>query len=386
MKIVFTGAGTGGHFYPLIAVAEAVRQISREKQLIEPKLYFTGPDPFDQQSLFAADIEYVQIPAGKVRRYTSASNFTDLFVTAYGVFRALLALFSLYPDVVFSKGGYTSVPTVIAARILRIPVVIHESDSKMGRANQLAAKFAYRIAVAFDSAGVTVPPKQKSKIARTGIPVRKALTLPEKNGAKQLLGLDPSVPTVFIVGGSLGSQKINDAILGGLAEIIAFANVIHQTGKDHFKGVQSQSGVVLEKSEHKNRYHAFPYLNADSMAQAAGAADLIVSRAGSGTINEISFWKKPAILIPIPEGVSHDQRTNAYSYAHSGGAVVLEEGNLTPHVLVSEIHRIVSDPALAQSMGRKGSTFANADAANIIAEELISIGLSHENKGSGTTR
>jgi UDP-N-acetylglucosamine--N-acetylmuramyl-(pentapeptide) pyrophosphoryl-undecaprenol N-acetylglucosamine transferase len=296
----------------------------------------------------------------------------------------------LYPDVVFSKGGYTSIPTVMAAHFLRIPIVIHESDSRMGRANRVAAKYAYRIATAFDSAAMDVPEKQRSKVARVGIPVRQALTLPEKEGAKQLLGLDPSVPTVLIVGGSLGSKNINDTVIGGLLDLVSSVNIIHQTGKDNFKEVQAESSIILENNANKSRYHAFPYLSSESLREAAGAADVIVSRAGSGSINEISFWKKPAILVPIPESVSHDQRTNAYSYAHGGGAVVLEESNMTPHVLVSEIRRITSDPALAQSMGQKGGEFANADAARIIAEELLTIALSHETSrekdGSGTTK
>lgn len=378
MKIVFTGSGTGGHFYPIIAVAEAIHEIVAEKQLVDPQLYQFAPTPFDQDALYANRIEFVPIPAGKVRRYFSFQNFTDLFVTISGTLTAALTLFKLYPDVVFSKGGYTSVPTVLAAHYLGIPVIIHESDSKMGRANKLASKFAYRIGVAFESAAAGLSPKIKARVARMGIPVRKILALQDRTEAIAKLGLDPSVPTVLVMGGSLGSKKINDLILAGLPELVDAVNIIHQTGKELFAEVDGTSKIILEKNPNQGRYHRYPYFSAASLRECASAADIIVSRAGSGTINEIAFWKKPAILIPIPESVSHDQRSNAYAYAHIGGAVVLEEANMTPHVLSSEIRRIAGDAALAKSMGEKGAAFVGGDAARVIAEELISIGLAHE--------
>jgi UDP-N-acetylglucosamine--N-acetylmuramyl-(pentapeptide) pyrophosphoryl-undecaprenol N-acetylglucosamine transferase len=378
MKIVFVGGGTGGHFYPLIAVAEEVRALSSQKMILEPQMFYIAPEPFDEEALFANNIRYIKSPAGKIRRYASVHNYTGFFTTLAGTFWSLITLFRIYPDVVFSKGGYASVPPVIAAHILRIPIVIHESDAKLGRANQLASKYAYKIAVAFESVTKSLPLKAQEKVAVTGIPIRNALTLVDVAGAKQLLGLEADIPTIFIIGGSLGSKRINDLIVASLPDLVSFANIIHQTGKDNFKEVDLESSTVLEKNPHASRYHAFAYLGSEPMRQAATAADLIVSRAGSTSITEISLWKKPAILIPIPESISHDQRTNAYSYAHTGGAVVLEEANMTPHVLVSEIRRIASDAALCKAMGERGASFANTSAARVIADELIAIGLSHE--------
>lgn len=378
MKIVFTGGGTGGHFYPIIAVAEEIRAIAREQRLLAPKLHYLAPSAFDQEALFENEIAFESIPAGKWRRYFSLRNVTDLFVTAAGFVSALFALFRIYPDLVFSKGGYASVPVVLAARTLGIPVMIHESDAKPGRANLMASKFAFRIAVAFESTKTFFPTKAQSKIARTGIPIRKEIMRLEPEGARQELGLDPSVPTVFILGGSSGARAINDVVLGALPELVATANVIHQTGKDNFKEVERTAKLVLEKSPNAGRYHPFPYLNTLSMRRAAGAADLIISRSGMTAVAEIAIWKKPAILIPIPESVSHDQRTNAYAYAQTGAAIVLEEANLTPNLLVAETRRLLGDPTLRQSMGEKGAAFANVDAGRVIAEEIIAIGLSHE--------
>jgi len=378
MKIVFTGGGTGGHFYPIIAVAEAIHEISRERMLVTPRLYFIAPKPFDQEALFENEITFISCPAGKMRRYTSFANFTDLFVSFWGYLSALMTLFSLYPDVVVSKGGYASVPTVLAAETLGIPVVIHESDAKPGRANLLGARHAARIAVAFDSAGAYFPKKVQDRIARIGIPIRREVAHVEAAGAAQELGLESALPTVLIFGGSTGSKRINEVILSALPDLVTFANVIHQTGKDNFDEVVATSKVILGEGDHKTRYHPFPYLNALSIRRAAGAATVVISRAGSTAISEISLWRKPAILIPIPEQISHDQRTNAYAYARTGAAIVLEEGNLTPHVLVSEVHRIVTEPGLADTMSAKGADFASADAARLIAAEVLDIALSHE--------
>ncbi len=378
MTIVFTGGGTGGHFYPIIAIAEAVRDVAREKRLIEPKLYYLSPTPFDEKALFENSITYVSIPAGKWRRYFSFLNVTDLFVTLAGTARAIVTLFRLYPDVVMGKGGYGSVPTILAARLLGIPVVIHESDAKPGRASLLAAPFAVKIAISYDSAAVLFPEKTRSKIARTGIPIRKALARVELEGARQYLGLESNIPTILILGGSQGAVKINEVVLSALPDLVSFANVIHQTGQANFKNVQAVSQVILTKHPHAERYHPINYLDEVSLQRAAGAATLIVSRAGSNSIAEIGLWKKPSILIPIPESVSHDQRTNAYAYAQTGAAVVLEEENLAPHLLVSEIQRIVNDPELAKRMIAGAEGFTDLDAARILANELLAISLSHK--------
>lgn len=380
MKIVFTGGGTGGHFYPLIAIAEAMRDLVNEKQLLPPKLYYLADKPYDEESLFANDIVFLKAPAGKLRRYFSVSNFLDLFVTAWGIVKCFFILLKLYPDVVVSKGGYASVPTVLAASLLRIPIIIHESDAKPGKANILAAKHATRIAVAYDAAREAFPAKYRNKVANTGIPVRKGfMQLPSKEVAKQELGLD-AAPTVLIVGGSQGSLRINETVLDALPNLVSFANVIHQTGKTHYESVAKTASVIVGASEHKQRYHPYPYLNAESMRKAAAAADVIIARAGSGTINEAALWGIPAILIPIPESVSHDQRTNAYAYAHTGAAVVLEEANMTPNVLASEARRISTDPAASARMSAAAAGFANPLAGRIIAEEILRIGLSHEPK------
>lgn len=378
MTIVFTGGGSGGHFYPIIAIAEALNDLANERRLLAPKLYYLSPDVFDTKALFENGVSFIRIPAGKVRRYRSILNFTDMFTTLAGVCHALVTLFRLYPDVVVSKGGYGSVPTVLAARLLRIPVVIHESDSKPGRANLLAAGFAQKIAISFESAAAFFPEKVRSRIARTGTPIRKELMRVVPEGARQYLGLEPNIPTVLILTGSLGAVRINETVITALPALLAFANVIHQTGRANFKNVEAVTGVMLAKDPHASRYHPFDFLSDISLQRVAGVADVIISRAGAGTISEIGLWKKPAILVPIPESVSHDQRSNAYAYARTGAAVVLEEANLTPHLLASEAQRIVQDKDLSARMTAAATGFTDPDAARILADAVLGIALGHQ--------
>lgn len=378
MTIAFTGGGTGGHFYPIIATVEALSDLVREERIIAPTIYYLAPNPFDENALFENGIVYIYVPAGKMRRYASFQNFTDSFITFFGTLSALMILFRIYPDVVVSKGGYASVPTVLAARILRIPIIIHESDAKPGRANLLAAKFATKIAISFESSAKYFPEKARNKIARTGTPIRKSLMRVESEGARQYLGLESGVPTIFILGGSQGSVKINETVLSSLSELVSFANVIHQTGRTNIKDVEAVSHVILAKHPHASRYHPINYLDQMSMQRAASVADIIVSRAGANSISEIGLWNKPAILIPIPESISHDQRMNAYGYAETGAAVVIEEGNLAPHLFVAEIQRILHDHALAKRMGEAAKGFTDPDAARILAHEVLAIALAHE--------
>lgn len=376
MKIVFTGGGSGGHFYPIIAVAEAINEIVAERNLVKPELFYIADTPYDERLLYENEIEFRTTPAGKVRNYSSIKNYSDSFKTLFGTVRAIFQLFKIFPDVVFSKGSYVSVPTVTAARILGIPVFIHESDAIPGKANMYAAKFAQRIAIAFPQAAEHF--SRKDVVALVGQPVRRAIMSPATEGAHEFLGLDASVPVILILGGSQGASRINDAVLQTLPELIEKYQVIHQTGEKNFQAIKSIADVTLEEHPYKNRYKAFGYLNDLALRMSAGVASLVISRAGAGAIFEIASWKKPAILIPIPEDVSRDQRTNAYAYARTGAATVVEQENLTPHVLASEIQRLTEDVALCNQMSVAAGAFSRPGAARKIAEELVAVALKHE--------
>tara|TARA_B100000745_G_scaffold300595_1_gene255700 strand:+ start:8167 stop:9309 length:1143 start_codon:yes stop_codon:yes gene_type:complete len=380
MKIALTGGGSGGHFYPLIAVAEEIRAIEREKKLIPPKLFYLAPTPYNKQLLFQNGIEFKRIPAGKIHRYFDIKNFTGLFVTGWGVLVALWTLFRIYPDVVFSKGSFASVPITIAAKILRIPLIIHDSDAKPGRANLLASKWAYRIGVSFPNTSKYWPEKVHNKIAYTGTPVRRALHTLNGEGAREYLQIKDDLPVILVVTGSLGSQYVNQTVVDALTTLLPKAHVIHQTGKNLIDGVKARTSVILHEKDYADRYHVHPYLSADALQQAASIADVIVSRSGATALAEFALWGKPSILIPIPEKVSHDQRTNAYAYSQSGAAVVLEQENMSPGILASQALSIITDANKKQVMGSAAKHFARPDAGKVIAQELVRIGLEHESK------
>lgn len=376
MKILFTGGGSGGHFYPIIAVAEAVFEVADEKKILVPKLFYMSPSKYNPRALFDNDVVFIKVPAGKMRRYFSILNFTDLFKTAIGVLIALVKVYSLYPDVIFSKGGYASFPTLFAAKILRIPVIIHESDSVAGRVSIWSAKFAEKIAISYPDAKNSFA-KYADKVALTGNPIRKEIIEPLKNGAREFLKLEEGTPVIFVIGGSQGSRRINDMVIDSIGELTTRYQVIHQTGRNNFRLIKDTSVLVLKGNQYAYRYHPFDYLDVLSLRMAAGVSDIVISRAGS-SIFEISAWGLPSIIIPLSEEVSHDQSKNAFAYAHSGACSVIEEHNLTSHILVSEVDRILNNQSIKEKMSQEASNFKRIDAAKKIAEAIIETGLKHE--------
>lgn len=376
MKIVLTGGGSGGHFYPLIAVAEEITTIARERNLLEPELYYLSNAPYDEGVLFAAGITYKHVTAGKLRTYFSVENASDFLKTMVGLPEALHLLFKLWPDVVFTKGGYSSFPVVMAAKILKIPVFVHDSDAVPGRANLWAGKFAERIAISYAEAAEYFP--RKEVIAHVGNPIRRDVRIKQTKDAHLHFQLAPQVPTLLVLGGSQGAEHINNTMLQALPDLLTRYQVIHQIGKGNFEAFKELVDVELHENPNVERYRPYAYLDALDMRMAAGAADLIISRAGSGSVFEIATWEVPAILIPIPESVSRDQRKNAYAYARAGGCEVVEQHNCTPHTLVAEIDRIMGDEALRATMRAGAKSFQRPDAAKVIAQEILRIALEHE--------
>lgn len=373
-----TGGGSGGHFYPLIAVAEEIRNVCLAEKILAPEIYFMAPEPYNPKVLFDHEITFIPCMAGKRRVAPGGAsvilNFIDVFKMGLGVVSAIFKLYSLFPDVVFAKGGYASYPALFAARLLGIPVIIHESDSAPGRVNLWAGKFAQKIALSYKEAAEYFP---KDKTAHTGNPVRKEIRQPLSAGAFEYLGLELDVPVILILGGSLGATIINDAILSALPHLVDKYQIIHQTGRANFKEVSTTANVILEGNPHISRYHPFDYLNTLAMRMAAGISNIVISRGGS-TIFEISLWEVPSILIPITKSNGDHQRKNSYNYAREGGAVVIEEANLSPEIIVNEIERILGDQKVIAKMRDGAKRFARADSATLIAKEVLKIALKHE--------
>ncbi|MEX2010274.1 MAG: UDP-N-acetylglucosamine--N-acetylmuramyl-(pentapeptide) pyrophosphoryl-undecaprenol N-acetylglucosamine transferase [Parcubacteria group bacterium] len=378
MRILFTGGGTGGHFYPVIAIAEEVTALVKEKRLLPPELFYISPDPYNEGILFEHGITYKRNVAGKSRTkpgiLSLLRNFVDIWKTGGGVILSLIQVWKMYPDVVFGKGGFASFPAVLAARILRIPVVIHESDTVPGRVNAWAGKFATRIALSWADAGKYFP---TDRVALTGNPVRKDISMPILEGAREFLKLEENVPVILILGGSQGASLINDIVIEDLPNLLEKYQVIHQTGAKNLKSVEATAKAVLLNSTHKGRYKAYDYLNPLAMRMAAGVASVVVSRAGS-TIFEIAAWGVPAILVPITNSNGDHQRHNAFAYARAGACEVIEEANFTAHILSGEIERLVTNVDLRQEMVASAKAFYKPNAARLVAEEIVKIALSHE--------
>ena len=375
MKIVFTGGGTGGHFFPIIDVAQKKNQIIDQEKIIGAKLYYVSNEPYDKQALAENSLEFREVTAGKLRIYSSIKNFFDLFKTGIGVIKATFKMFSIYPDVVFGKGGYASFPALFAARILRIPVVIHESDSAPGRVNMWAGKFAKRIAVSFPEAAEFFP---KERVAWTGQPIRTELEkIEEKSKALDYFKFQSNLPVILILGGSQGAELINNTILDALSRLVEKYQIIHQTGVRNFKMVETQAEVVLGENPNKGRYMPLSFLSPLQMKMAAGAATIVVSRAGS-TLFEIANWGVPSILIPFTESNADHSKKNAFNYARAGACSVIEEMNMTANILVHEIDNIVENKDVWARMSQNAKNFSKPDAAEKIAREIINIALSHE--------
>lgn len=374
MKILFTGGGSGGHFYPIVAIAEKILDIARSERLITPQLFFMAPEPYDEHLLFENEIRFIRVSAGKLRRYASDKNVTDMVRTVWGALKATIVMFSLYPDVVVGKGGFGSFPALFAARFWKIPLIIHESDTVPGRANLWGGKFAARIAVSFAQAVSFFP---EGRVAHTGNPLRREVLIPAESPARSDFNLDQGTKVIFVTGGSLGSQTINETLLQSLPELLPDYDVIHQTGRENLADMTGRAKVLLQDHQWKHRYHPLGYLSAVHVSAAGRLADLIVSRAGS-TIFEIAAWGKPSILIPIADSNGDHQRKNAYAYAENGAADVLEESNLTTTILRNQIHKILDNEQRVAQMSERALHFAKLDAAEVIAREILEIALKHE--------
>ena len=202
--------------------------------------------------------------------------------------------------------------------------------------------------------------------------------MPVREGAHNYLNLSPDIPTILILGGSSGAKAINKMVLNALPLLIEKYQMIHQAGKENINHVNDVASVILKNSPYRDRYRAFGYLNQLALRMSAGIASVVVTRAGSNTIAEVAAWGLPAIVIPIPEEISHDQTDNAFTYAGTGAAIVMKQRNLTPNLLVSEIERIMSNPEIQSQMTEAANKFAKPDAARKIARILLDIALKHE--------
>lgn len=320
-KIVLTGGGTAGHVTPNMALIPKLRELDYEIT------YMGSYDGIEKKLIEDFDIPYYGIATGKFRRYFDPKNFSDPFRVIKGMMEARKYLKEIKPDVLFSKGGFVSVPVVRAADSLGIPCIIHESDMTPGLANKLCIPVAKKVCCNFPETFSMLPP---NKAVLTGSPIRQELTTGNKEAAYKLCGFDASKPVIMVVGGSLGSAAVNQAVRDVLPELLKDFQVVHLCGKEKV------DNLLLTTSGYKQ----FEYVKSE-MKDIFAMADLVISRAGANAISELLALRKPNILIPLPATSSRgDQILNAKSFESQCFSIVIDEDDLTSKLLLEKIQEL----------------------------------------------
>ena len=323
-RIVLTGGGTAGHVTPNMALIPRLQQDGWE-------VHYIGAANSVEQGLISAipGVTFHTVSVGKLRRYFDVKNFSDPFRVIKGVFEAKGIIHKIKPSVVFSKGGFVSVPVVYGAKMNGVPVVIHESDMTPGLANKLSVPFAKAECCTFPEAVKYA----HGKGVYTGTPIRPEILAGDRERGRRFFGLNDNLPVVMVVGGSSGARAINEAVVAALPKLTANFQVLHLCGKGNVS-------AALEGTPH---YVQCEYLN-EEMADAYACADIMISRAGSNALCEILALKKPALLIPYPKGASRgDQILNAESFRQRGFSHVLMQEELTPERLVDAAIELYHD-------------------------------------------
>ncbi len=323
-KIVLTGGGTAGHVTPNIALLGQLKEAGYEIH------YIGSYDGIESKLIGELDVPYYGIATGKFRRYFDVKNFTDPFRVIKGYRQAVSLLKKIKPDVVFSKGGFVSVPVVLAAKKCKIPAVIHESDMTPGLANKICIPSAKKVCTNFPETTKYLP---EGKAVLTGSPIRKELFSGDKARGLEFCGFTKDKPVILIIGGSLGSVKVNEAVREILPELLKSFQVIHLCGK----------GKIDALLEGTKGYVQYEYIKKE-LSDLLDAADLIISRAGANAICEILALRKPNILIPLSAAASRgDQLLNAESFRKQGFSKVIEEEDLGERALLKAVQEVYAD-------------------------------------------
>lgn len=320
-KIVLTGGGTAGHVTPNIALLPALRDAGYEIT------YVGSYDGIEKRLIGDFEIPYVGISTGKFRRYLDPKNLTDPFRVIKGFGEARKFLKQYKPDVVFSKGGFVSVPVIRAAASLGIPCIIHESDMTPGLANKLCIPVAKKVCCNFPETLKLLP---ENKAVLTGSPIRAELSQGNKLAGLDMCGFSANKPVIMVIGGSLGAANVNKAVREALPKLLEDFQVVHLCGKD------KMDNLLLNTPGYKQ----FEYVKAE-LKDLFAMADVVVSRAGANAICELLALKKPNILIPLPAASSRgDQLLNAKSFESQNFSIVINEDDLTQELLVDKVHEL----------------------------------------------
>ncbi|MEX0916759.1 MAG: UDP-N-acetylglucosamine--N-acetylmuramyl-(pentapeptide) pyrophosphoryl-undecaprenol N-acetylglucosamine transferase [Candidatus Spechtbacterales bacterium] len=360
MKILFTGGGTGGHIFPIIAVARAMKDIPEAQGA---RLLFVGPCHGMKGEFSRVGVRAHNLVTGKLRRYPSFRTLLDVPLLVVGFAQAYWHLLFTMPDIVFSKGGYGAFPVVMVAWLFRIPVIVHESDSVAGATNRLLAHFARVIITSFPGEHPEFPAE---KVVRLGNPVRDMRPL---RGTKSS---GTTKPTIFVIGGSQGAAQINELLFQSLASLTDRYRIVHQVGEKHVR--EAEEAHIEMPARLRPFYEPCAFLSEEQMREAYAQADLIISRAGSSAIFEIALIGKPSIIIPLSTSAAGHQQRNALHYERAGACIRLDTPIIKPMDLMRAIEEIMGDGARRGKMARAARSFARPNAARDIAQIIIKNG------------
>lgn len=359
MRIVLTGGGTGGHAYPAISIAEALRSELPECEL----LYIGSKNSLEARLATEAGLDFFGITSRKLTKLISPDTVLTAASLTGGFAEAVAKLRRFNPDVVIGTGGYASAAVVMAQALRRGKTIILEQDVIPGRTNRWLSRFASRICVAFEDAAWRFPGR---KVILTGSPIRASLLdLPKKEIARSVLGLDDDRFTVLVLGGSQGARRLNEVTADAAPRFIGLpVQVLHQVGQRNYGDAEERRAACGWK-----HYHVRAYI--DDMRNAYGAADLVMCRCGSSTIAEITAIGLPAILVPYPYAHADHQRLNAEYVAYYGGGIVVNDSDLSADFFAGTVQRLAASPEEVQRMSEASRSLGKPNAALVIARLAV---------------
>ncbi len=346
---------------PLLSIVSEIKRRDRNAEFL-----FVGPKSDFNEAIAAAGIEVREVNAGKFRRYFSLENLSDMFKVLVGIDESIFHILRWKPDVVFSKGGFASVPAVIAASYTRVPVLTHESDAAAGLANKIIARVAKKIFVSFPESKEHFP---EHKVVLSGNPIRSDILHGDRTRAQRFFGLRENLPVVLVFGGSQGAQNVNALLSESLGEILEKHQIIHVCGKNNFEEIEKRlDGMNIPN---KHRYKVYPYLD-EEMKDAFALSDFVVSRAGANSLSEIIALGKPSLIIPLPSAANNHQYLNAKYFADQGIILLAEEKDLDGVKLLEKLSELTAKKTeLTENLKKYNAAMPAAKPAEIIAEEVL---------------
>lgn len=371
-KVIVTGGGSGGHAMP--AIAAIGRLLAEPAVEVE---YIGSSTGIEREVAAGAGVRYHAVSTGKLRRARRWSglltrrNAADVLQVFRGMIESFALLGRLRPSVVLATGGFVAVPVVWAARVRRVPVVIHEQTVQVGLANRLCAPAATRIALSTSLSYEVLRRVWRRKATVTGNPVRTGVLQGARSRAIKRFALAPALPTILVTGGALGAEKLNRAVLDALPQLLSFANVIHQCGMA--PGLTTTYAKLAAATHHgaAGAYALAGFLDADAMGDAYAIASLVVSRSGAGTTNELAATARPALLVPLVPTGGDEQRRIAHTLQAAGAARIIDNDAFTGTRLVAETRQLLAAPDELAAMATAAASLAPADAADALAQLVL---------------